>query len=68
MSVWKNDLKLGVMHAVCLCGGRPQVRSAGLSRWGVGSSTRIELVPAPASPTEGELVAALAWQQLHPDD
>ena len=30
-----------------------------------GESARIEAAPAPASPTEEELAAAVAWQVIH---
>ena len=61
MTVWKNDVKLGVMVTEGL---------SGEFCWAVevfsqGESARIEAAPAPASPTEEELAAAVAWQVIH---
>ena len=61
MTVWKNDEKLGVMLAEGL---------SGEFCWAVevssqGESSRIESAPAPASPTEEELAAAVAY---HPSE
>ena len=61
MTVWKNDIKLGVM----LTEGR-----SGPLCWAVtlsqpGTSVRIASVPAPESPTVEELAAAKAWQASH---
>ena len=60
MTVWKNDVKLGVMVAAGLRG--PLCWAAELS---VGNSVRIESAPANASPTEEELAAATTWQKAH---
>ena len=65
MTVWKNDVKLGVMAAEGLSG--PYCWAASLRRR-VGSSTRIESAPAPASPTEEELAAAKVWEPLPESD
>ena len=66
MTVWKNDVKLGVMVAEGLS------RLSGPLCWAVstqfasgGESARIESSPAPLSPTEEELAAAGTWQAAH---
>ena len=56
MTVWKNDVKLGVMVAEGLRG--PLCWA--VSMFDEGYSVRIESAPAPASPTEEELAAAKA--------
>ena len=60
MTVWKNDDKLGVMAAEGL---------RGPLCWAVtlydGDIARIMSAPAPASPTEEDLVAAKAWQRRY---
>ena len=56
MTVWKNGVKLGVMVAKGLNG--PLCWAVVLDN---GESARIASAPAPASPTEAELVAAKAW-------
>ena len=62
MTVWKNDVQLGVMQAEGLSGPLCWAVSMRFE----GRSARIESAPAPASPTEGELVSAKAWQEAHP--
>jgi hypothetical protein len=62
MTVWKNDVKMGVMQAEGLSG--PLCWA--VSIFWTGSSACIESAPAPASPTEEELAAARAWQEDHP--
>ena len=57
MTVWKNDEKLGVMQAEGLSG--PLCWAVELL---IEGSVRIMSAPAPASPTEEELAAAMAWQ------
>ena len=62
MTVWKNDVRLGVMQAQGL---------RGPLCWAVvlGSShARIESAAAPSSPTEEELAASIAWQEAHHAD
>ena len=62
MTVWKNDVQLGVMVSEGLTG--PLC-------WAVSmfhtvqqtTSARIESAPAPAPPTEEELAAAKVWEQ-----
>ena len=56
MTVWKNDVKLGVMVVEGLRG--PLCWAADMYN----STARIESAPAPASPTEEELAAAQVWQ------
>jgi len=58
MTLYKNDIRLGVMQAEGLSG--PLCWSALL--YGEGASARIESAPAPSSPTEEELAAAKAWR------
>ena len=67
MTVWKNDVRLGVMVAEGLSG--PFCWAVRLSNGGP-DSARIESAPAPASPTEEELAAAKVWQEanLVPDN
>ena len=62
MTMWKGDNKLGVMVAEGLSGPLCWAVSLGAPS----RSTRIESAPAPASPTEEELVSAKAWQEAHP--
>ena len=57
MTVWKNDVKLGVMQAEGL--GGPLCWAVSLGEQG--DSARIESAPAPASPTEEELAAEKMW-------
>ena len=57
MTVWKNDEKLGVMQAEGLSGPFCWAVSLVYTR---GYSARIESAPAPASPTEEEMVEARA--------
>ena len=59
MTIWKNDVKLGVMAAEGLEG--PLCWAVELDK-AAGRSARIESAPAPASPTAEELAAAKAWQ------
>ena len=59
MTVWKNDVKLGVMAAKGLSG--PYCWAVSL--WDLGSGARMETAPAPASSTEEELAAAKVWQR-----
>ena len=59
MTVWKNDVKLGVMQAEGLSG--PLCWA--VSMYTEGTSGLIESRPAPASPTEDELEVAKAWQR-----
>jgi len=61
MSVWKDDVKLGVMQSEGLSG--PLCWAASL---GAGGGMRIESAPLPASPTDEELAAAMAWQEAQP--
>ena len=64
MTVWKNDEKLRVMQAEGLSGPlcwAAEMMHLGL--YGHGDSARIESAPAPASPTEEELVVAKSWQR-----
>ena len=56
MTVWKNDVLLGVMVAEGLSG--PLCWAVSMAA--VGHSARIGSAPAPASPTEEELAAAKA--------
>ena len=56
MTVWKNDVLLGVMQAEGLSG--PFCWAVSMHE----ASVRIESVPAPPSPTAEELAAAKAWQ------
>jgi hypothetical protein len=56
MSVWKDGKKLGIMQAEGLRG--PLCWAVTMAD----SSARIESAPAPASPTEEELVAAIRWR------
>ena len=61
MTLWKNDMRLGVMVAEGLTGP---------FRWAVdqaydGDSARIGSAPAPASPTAEELASARAWQEAN---
>ena len=62
MTVWKNDVQLGVMQSEGLSG--PLCWAASL--FDQGDSARIESAPAPPSPTEEELATAKAWQEAHP--
>ena len=57
MTVWKNDVKLGVMVAEGLSGSFCWAASLRFA----GYSFRIGSAAAPASPTEEELAAAKAW-------
>ena len=61
MTVWKNDVKLGVMVAEGLSG--PYCWAAELCN--EGDRARMESAPAPASPTEEELSAAKAREAAH---
>ena len=56
MTVWKNDVRLGVMQGEGLSG--PLCWAVSLFR----GSTRIESAPAPPSPTEEELAVEKVWQ------
>ena len=56
MTIWKNNVKLGVMVVEGLSG--PLCWAADMYN----STARIESAPAPASPTEEELAAAQVWQ------
>ena len=60
MTVWKNDVKLGVMQAEGLVG--PLCWAASMYN---DTGARIESAPAPASPMEEEIAAAKAWQEAH---
>ena len=60
MTVWKNNVKLGVMQAEGL--SFPLCWAVVLGAQGQGSSARIESAAAPVSPTEQELAGAVAWQ------
>ena len=60
LTVWKNDVKLGVMVAEGLRGPLCWAVSAAST----GSSERIESAPTPASPTEEELAATQAFQAV----
>ena len=62
MTVWKNDVKLGVMVAKGLSG--PLCWAVSLYHQGY--RARIESAPAPLSPTKEELAAAKAW--VHAED
>ena len=66
VSVWKNDVQLGVMVSEGLSG--PLCWA--MSMQGPGYSARIESAPAPASPTVEALAAAKARQlaETDPDD
>ena len=58
MTVWKNDVKLGVMQAEGLSGPLCwAVNMCPASQPGA-ASARLESAPVPESPTEEELVAA----------
>ena len=59
MTIWKNDVKLGVMQVEGLSG--PYCWAVSL--FGQDDSMRIDSVPAPPPPTEEELAAAKAWQE-----
>ena len=59
MTVWKNDVRLGVMVAEGLSG--PPCWAVTLFRQG--NSARIELAATPASPTDKELAAAQACRR-----
>ena len=61
MTACQNDEKLGVMVAEGLSGPLCWAVTLFQQR----NSACIESVPAPASPTEEELVAAKAWQAWH---
>jgi hypothetical protein len=63
MTLWKNDVWLGVMVAEGLSG--PLCCWAVSSMGTLGSSARIGSAPVPALPTEQELTAAKAWQVAH---
>ena len=56
MTVWKSDVKLGVMVAEGL---------SGPLCWAVSLARIIKSAPAPASPTAEELAAADAWLTAH---
>ena len=56
MTVWKDDQLMGVMQEEGLSG--PLCWAVSMVR--IGHSARIESAPAPASPTEEELAAAMA--------
>ena len=58
MTVWKNDVKLGVMRAEGLSG--PFCWAISIMPSPSITSVRIESAPAPVSPTEEELAAAKA--------
>ena len=62
MTVWKNDVRLGVMQAEGVIG--PLCWAVEMDDQG-DSAVRIESGPAPASPTEEELAAAKVWQAAH---
>ena len=69
MTVWMNDVKLGVMVAEGLSGPYCWAVSIVWPGWAeTGTAALIESTPAPPSPTEKELVAAIAWQEVHADD
>ena len=61
MTVWKNDVRVGVMQADGLSGPL----CCGVSVLTQGDSARIESGAAPPSPTEEEPAAAMAWQAAH---
>jgi hypothetical protein len=63
MTVWRNEIKMGVMQAEGLRG--PLCWAVELSGFNMfaAASARIESAPAPASPTEEELVTAKAAAQ-----
>ena len=62
MTVWKNDVKLGIMVAEGLVG--PLCWAVSMLH--EGANARIESAPASPSPTEKELAVAQAWQAAHP--
>ena len=62
MTVWKNDMKLGMKLGMMVAEGL-----SGPFCWAVEmsiqrDSARTESAPAPASPTEEELAAVKVWQ------